>query len=240
MHTTSAILRRPARRSLRGARRPSTSTLSAVPRATTRSVFPPLQERLRQLQYALLEAEIPTVVVFEGWDASGKGTIIQRLTEQLDPRAFRAWPGSPPVRARAALPLPLALPDAPARGRAHGPLRPLLVRPRARGPRGEVGASKKDWRRPTTQINEFERWLADDGQVLVKFWFHISRRSSAGACGRWRRTRPSAGRCRRRTGAATAATTSWARGDRGHAGPHRHAGRRPGRWSRPPTRAGRG
>jgi len=58
--------------------------------------FPALQERLRQLQYALMEAEIPTVVVFEGWDAAGKGTVIQRLTQKLDPRAFRAWPGAPP------------------------------------------------------------------------------------------------------------------------------------------------
>src|SRR5262245_29452212 len=59
-------------------------------------VFPGLQERLRQLQYQLKDAEIPTVVVFEGWDAAGKGTVIQRLTERLDPRAYRAYPGSPP------------------------------------------------------------------------------------------------------------------------------------------------
>ena len=58
--------------------------------------LPALQERLRQLQYALLETEVPTVVLFEGWDAAGKGTVIRRLTERLDPRAFRAWPGAPP------------------------------------------------------------------------------------------------------------------------------------------------
>src|SRR5438876_11360440 len=33
---------------------------------------------------------------FEGWDAAGKGPTIRRLVERLDPRAFRAYPGSPP------------------------------------------------------------------------------------------------------------------------------------------------
>src|SRR6267142_2301718 len=45
---------------------------------------------------AMLEAVDATVVLFEGWDAAGKGTVIRRLTEKLDPRAFRAWPGAPP------------------------------------------------------------------------------------------------------------------------------------------------
>ena len=65
-------------------------------RAEYQRTFPALQERLRRLQYALLDAEVPTVVLFEGWDAAGKSSVIQRLTEKLDPRAFRAWPGAPP------------------------------------------------------------------------------------------------------------------------------------------------
>ena len=47
-----------------------------------------------QARYNVLS--IPTVILFEGWDAAGKGTVIQRLAEKLDPRAFRAWPGAPP------------------------------------------------------------------------------------------------------------------------------------------------
>jgi AMP-polyphosphate phosphotransferase len=35
---------------------------------------------------------------------------------------------------------------------------------------------KKVWRQAYQQINEFERWLADDGQVLIKFWLHISKK----------------------------------------------------------------
>jgi polyphosphate kinase 2 (PPK2 family) len=42
--------------------------------------------------------------------------------------------------------------------------------------RVEQWVRRKAWSQAYAQINEFERWLADDGQVLVKFWFHISQK----------------------------------------------------------------
>jgi polyphosphate kinase 2 (PPK2 family) len=135
--------------------------------------FPVLQESLRRLQYQLLEAEVPTVVLFEGWDAAGKGTIIRRLTAKLDPRAFRAWPGAPPSdleqryhflwRYQTRLPEDghMALFDHSWYGR-------VLV------DRVEKWVRRKEWEKAYGQINELERWLTDDGQVVVKFWFHIS------------------------------------------------------------------
>jgi polyphosphate kinase 2 (PPK2 family) len=42
--------------------------------------------------------------------------------------------------------------------------------------RVEKWVKPKVWKEAYAQINELERWLADDGQVLVKFWFHISRK----------------------------------------------------------------
>ena len=137
-------------------------------------LFPPLQERLRHLQYELHDAEIPTVIAFEGWDAAGKGTTIQRLSEKLDPRAFRAWPGAPPSELeqryhflwRYQLKLPedgqMTVFDRSWYGR-------VLV------DRVQKFVPKKVWRPAYDQINEFERWLVDDGQVLVKFFLHISR-----------------------------------------------------------------
>jgi polyphosphate kinase 2 (PPK2 family) len=144
-----------------------------LPRARYRKAMPRLHERLRRLQYELKEAEIPTVVIFEGWDAAGKGTTIQRLAERLDPRAFRAYPGAPPSKLerryhwlwRYQVRLPedghMVLFDHSWYGR-------VLVE------RVEKFVGKKVWRQAYDQINEFERWLADDGQVLVKLWFHIS------------------------------------------------------------------
>jgi polyphosphate kinase 2 (PPK2 family) len=146
----------------------------SLSRTRYQKVFPGLQEQIRQLQYRLRGAEIPTLVLFEGWDAAGKGSVIQRLTGRLDPRAFRAYPGSPPSELerryhwlwRYQIRLPedgqMALFDHSWYGR-------VLVE------RVEKVVKKKVWRAAYEQINAFERWLADDGQVLVKFFFHISR-----------------------------------------------------------------
>ena len=52
-------------------------------------VLPGLQLRLYDLEKACWDAGAPTMVVFEGLDAAGKGTAIAALTERLDPRGFR-------------------------------------------------------------------------------------------------------------------------------------------------------
>jgi polyphosphate kinase 2 (PPK2 family) len=147
----------------------------SLSKAEYQRVFPDLQERLRRLQYELLEAEIPTVVVFEGWDASGKGTIIQRLTERLDPRAFRVHPGSPPSeleqRYHFLWRYQLRLPED-----GHMVLFDHSWYGRVLVDRVERWVKRKVWSGAYAQINQFERWLADDGQVLVKFWFHISKK----------------------------------------------------------------
>ena len=136
---------------------------------------PPLRERLRLLQYRCKEAEIPVVIVFEGWDASGKGLVISKLLERLDPRGFQVHPARPPTVEEEAMPflwrywtrLPadgeIALFDRSWYGR-------LLVE--------RVGklVKKKVWRQAFDQITQFERQLADDGARLVKFFLHISKK----------------------------------------------------------------
>jgi polyphosphate kinase 2 (PPK2 family) len=142
-------------------------------KARYQELFPPLQERLRQLQYQLLEAEVPTVIVLEGWDAAGKGTTIRHLTEKLDPRAFRAWPGSAPSelerRYHFLWRYQVKLPDD-----GHMVLFDHSWYGRVLVERVEKLARKREWRPAYDQINEFERWLVDDGQVLVKLFLHVS------------------------------------------------------------------
>ena len=134
-----------------------------------------LQEKLRKLQYAAKEAELPVVICLEGWDTAGKGQIVKRLTEKLDPRLFRVYPGTPPSpleqryhflwRYQVKLPNDgeMAVFDHSWYGR-------VLVE------RCDKLTPKKQWREAYQQINEFERWLTDDGQVMVKFWLHISKK----------------------------------------------------------------
>jgi len=134
-----------------------------------------LQEELRGLQYAAQQAEIPIILCLEGWDTAGKGQTIKKLTERLDPRLYRVYPGTPPTeleqryhflwRYQVALPNDgeLAIFDHSWYGR-------VLVE------RCDKLCKKREWREAYQQINEFERWLADDGQVVLKFFLHISRK----------------------------------------------------------------
>ncbi len=115
----------------------------------------------------------PVCVAFEGGDASGKGGAIRRLVAPLDPRhvrvvqfaapthdekrhhfLWRFWPSLPGWGGMAVF-------DRTWYGR-------VLVE------RVEGFASQEEWTRAYDEINNFERGLADEGMVLVKFWLHVS------------------------------------------------------------------
>ena len=61
-----------------------------------------VQTRFRQIQQAYLRSGETAVIVFEGWDAAGKGGAIRRMSQVMDPRGFRVWPiGAPNEEERA-------------------------------------------------------------------------------------------------------------------------------------------
>jgi polyphosphate kinase 2 (PPK2 family) len=115
----------------------------------------------------------PVCVVFEGWDASGKGGAIKRLVAPLDPRHVRVAQFSAPTtdekrhhflwRFWPALPGRggMAVFDRSWYGR-------VLVE------RVEGFASGDEVERSYSEIASFEQALCDEGMVLVKFWLHIS------------------------------------------------------------------
>lgn len=115
----------------------------------------------------------PLCVLFEGWDASGKGGAIRRLTGPLDPRhvnvaefaapsdrerrhhfLWRFWPALPGWGGMTVL-------DRSWYGR-------VLVE------RVEGFASEPEWRRAYDEIVKFEEGICAEGLVLVKFWLHVS------------------------------------------------------------------
>jgi hypothetical protein len=61
----------------------------AIPKDEYKTRLPALQASLYELQLRTSEAGLPSVIVFEGWEAAGKGTCINVLTSRLEPRAFR-------------------------------------------------------------------------------------------------------------------------------------------------------
>jgi AMP-polyphosphate phosphotransferase len=115
----------------------------------------------------------PLCVLFEGWDASGKGGAIKRLIAPLDARHVRVKQFAAPTpdekrhhylhRFVPALPGwgGMAVLDRTWYGR-------VLVE------RVEGFASEEQWRRAYREIDEFERMLADDGVIMVKLFLHIS------------------------------------------------------------------
>jgi PPK2 family polyphosphate:nucleotide phosphotransferase len=131
-----------------------------------------VQKQLLAIQQAYFHQNRRAIVVFEGWDASGKGGTIRRLTEKLDPRGFRVHPIAAPsqdekqhhylYRFFRRLPKAgsIAIFDRSYYGRV------LVERVR------EL-ASKDEWQRAYQEINEFERLLMDDGVRIIKLFLHI-------------------------------------------------------------------
>ncbi len=143
--------------------------------AAYKRAFPKLQEKLRALQYAVHEAEIPVVIALEGWDASGRGEVIKQLSEVLDPRMFHVYRGKAPTpleqRYHFLWRYQITLPnDGHATLFDHSWYGRVLVE------RVDKVARKSEWQQAYEQINEFERWLAEDKQVIAKFWLHISKK----------------------------------------------------------------
>ncbi len=133
----------------------------------------PLQKRLRELGFVCHCRGVSAVVVYEGWDAAGKGGNIKRLTQELDPRGYEV--------------VPIAAPSAIEKSR-HYLWRFWRALPR-RGhltifdrswygrvlvERVEGFAAESEWRRAYGEINAFESQLAAFDTVIVKFWLHLS------------------------------------------------------------------
>lgn len=137
-----------------------------------------LERRVNELQRACRDAGIPTILVFEGLEAAGKGTCINRLMQPLDPRGFKVHPVHPPTEVEKFWPPLIRFWKLlPARGRLaifdHSWYEEVM----AARVRGETSQSK--WQRAFEEILAFERMQADDGAVIVKFWMHISKKEQA-------------------------------------------------------------
>jgi AMP-polyphosphate phosphotransferase len=133
-----------------------------------------LQQRMLLIQQGLFHSRQRAIIAVEGFDAAGKGGVIRRLTEAVDPRGVKVVPIGPPsadeqgrhwlYRFWRELPLPgtVTVFDRTWYGR-------VLVE------RVDGLARKAEWRRAYREIDEFERMLVDDGIDLVKIFLGISK-----------------------------------------------------------------
>lgn len=132
-----------------------------------------LQEQLLDLQIHHLRVGGRVVIGLDGWDAAGKGGLIERVVARLEPKSVHVWRIGPPTpeeqgrhylwRFWNRLPAPgnWAIFDRTWYGR-------VLVE------RIENLCSREAWKRAYREINEFERQLTDDGVCIVKLLIHVS------------------------------------------------------------------
>jgi AMP-polyphosphate phosphotransferase len=146
-----------------------------LPREEYKRILPTLQGRLYDLEKACWDQGVPTVILFEGWDASGKGTTISALTQRLDPRGFKLYPVTAPRTYELQHPwLWRFWLKVPNRGEMvifdHSWYGRVLEE------RVENTVPEKAWKQAYRDIVDFERMLADDGATILKFFLHISKK----------------------------------------------------------------
>ena len=134
-----------------------------------------LQKRLAKIQVAHIIHNRAAIVMFEGWDAAGKGGIIQRLSARWDPRHFEVYPIAAPT----------------AEEKAHHFLWRFWQRLPAKGniaifdmswygrvlvERVEGFATPDQWQRGYAEINAFEAAQVGDGTTLIKLFVHTTQK----------------------------------------------------------------
>ncbi|WNF36194.1 UDP-galactose-lipid carrier transferase [Bacillaceae bacterium IKA-2] len=132
------------------------------------------QLKLLELQRKLHKKGVPTIIVFEGWDAAGKGGVIRRLTETLDPRGYLVQSiAAPDIHEKQYHYLRRFWKSFPKRGQMSIFDRSWYGRVLVE--RVEGFAKQEEWKRAYEEINTIEKILVDDGHLLMKFWLHISK-----------------------------------------------------------------
>ncbi len=164
---------------------------ASIKKTEYKSVWNELEIRLGQLQREMRAAEIPTILVLEGWDAAGKGRVLNTMMQAFDPRGFEVYHMAP------AAPHELKFPV----------LRRYWLR---LPPNGNISVFDLSWyqeavtadvngqftgyerERAYERIRVFERQLVEGGAVILKFFFHISQEEQSRRLAKFRKNEATA------------------------------------------------
>lgn len=132
-----------------------------------------LQGKLFRLENLMFQARVPLVIMYEGWDAAGKGGNIKRVAQALDARAYTIIPSPAPTKPELAHPhlwrYWTRLPKA-----GHVGMFDRSWYGRVLVERVEEITPPERWAQGYDEINEFEHDLVDWGAILLKFWVDVS------------------------------------------------------------------
>lgn len=132
------------------------------------------QKRLWELEHDVYRQRQTVVIVYEGWDAAGKGGNIKRLVRRMDPRGYEVIPIAAPNDIEFAhhylwrfwLKMPKA---------GHFAIFDRSWYGRVLVERVEGFATQQEWQRAYREINELEELMANYGALLFKFWIDIDK-----------------------------------------------------------------
>lgn len=133
-----------------------------------------LRQTLAELQLKIRENKLPVIIIFEGWSASGKGSLIGDLIKYLDPRFFKVYSTLPADSAQMRYPMMKRFwANIPEYGK-------MAVMDRSWYQELAVACmeediSDKEYARRVKTVNEFERQLRNDGYLIIKFFLQISK-----------------------------------------------------------------
>lgn len=131
-----------------------------------------LQSKIAAQTWKAWDEKRSSVVIFEGWDAAGKGGAIRRLIAPIDARLYNIISVAAPTdEERAQHYLWRFWRHLPRGGRLTVYDRSWYGRVLVE--RVEGFARVDEWSRAYREINDFEEQLVEHGIILVKFWLHI-------------------------------------------------------------------
>jgi polyphosphate:AMP phosphotransferase len=132
------------------------------------------QGRISQLSHKARQQKRSTLLLFEGWDAAGKGGVIRRITHAMDARNYRVIPiAAPSDEEKARHYLWRFWRHLPRDGKVTIYDRSWYGRVLVE--RVENLATTAQWMRAYSEINDFEEELTEHGVILLKFWMHIGK-----------------------------------------------------------------
>ncbi len=135
-----------------------------------------LRIQLAKRQLLIKEKKLPVLVVFDGWGAAGKGSVLGRVIKNLDPRFFKTQTLSAVTEEEARRPFLYRyfskIPEAGKIVFFDGSWMDDVTLDYLRG-----NIKEKEYNRRITGIKRFERQLNDDGYLVVKFFFQIDKKT---------------------------------------------------------------
>ena len=131
------------------------------------------QCKLGELEMEMYQKRVPLMLMYEGWDAAGKGGNIKRVAQAIDARGYTIFPSPAPTKPELMHPhlwrYWTRLPKA-----GHVGIYDRSWYGRVLVERVEGFASPEQWTRAYDEINAFERELVQWGAILLKFWVDVT------------------------------------------------------------------